>query len=274
MRTSIPWVTISLVTWNGMHWLPACLDSIAEQGLTDWELLIIDNASTDGSGEWLEGRTGEDTRMRLTRSGRNTGYAKAHNRSIRVARGEAILLLNQDVVLDPEFLDAAVAALDADPVIGSVQGRLYRLGPSGERSSSLDTTGLVMHRDRRVVSRDQLRPGGGDGRPAGDVWGADGPAPVYRRAALESARLPRRGGGPEVLDEDFFAQKEDADLAWRLRRLGWTCRYEPAALAWHARTGGDSGGQGLTAGIRANMANPSSSLRVGASTSWMGILRS
>jgi hypothetical protein len=104
--------------------------------------------------------------------------------------------------------------------------------------SVIDTTGLEMHRDRRVVSRDQGRDRAEVGRAPGPVWGADGPVPVYRRAALLEARLPSRGGGSEVLDHDFFAYKEDVDLAWRLRRLGWEAWYEPRALAWHAR--GDS----------------------------------
>ena len=88
-----PRVTISLVTWNGMRWLPGCLDSVVAQTLTDWELLIIDNASVDGSGEWLARWADADPRKRLIREGHNTGHARAHNRSIRVARGAAVLLL-------------------------------------------------------------------------------------------------------------------------------------------------------------------------------------
>jgi GT2 family glycosyltransferase len=250
-----PVITVSLVAWNGMRWLPGCLESLATQSLDGYELLIIDNASTDGSVEWLREQAGRDGRIRLVESDTNTGYARAHNRSIRAAQGDAVLLLNQDVVLDPGFLAAALATLRKHPEAGSVQARLRRLGPYGEPTMTLDTTGLLMHRDRRVVSRDQLRTDAGSERPPAPVWGADGAAPVYRRAALLDARLPRRGGGWEVLDEDFFAQKEDVDLAWRLHRLGWTCRYEPAALAWHARTGGDTGPARFRDAVRANMAN-------------------
>jgi hypothetical protein len=109
-----------------------------------------------------------------------------------------------------------------------------RLGPDGARTQVIDTTGLEMHRDRRVVSRDQGRLAARAARPPGPVWGVDGPAPVLRRAALLRARLPGRSGW-EVLDRDFFAYKEDVDLAWRLRRLGWTAWYEPTARGWHAR---------------------------------------
>jgi GT2 family glycosyltransferase len=95
-----------------------------------------------------------------------------------------------------------------------------------------------MRRDRSVVARRQGEHENAGDLVAGPVWGVDGPAPVYRRAALMEAREPRTGGGWEVLDEDFFMYKEDVDLAWRLRRLGWTTWYEPQALAWHARSAG------------------------------------
>jgi hypothetical protein len=148
-----------------------------------------------------------------------------------------VLLLNQDVELDPGFLRHALAGLDAHPDVAAVQGRLRRLGGPGDRRDVLDSTGLVMDRSRRVVSRDQGRPDGPQHQVAGPVWGVDGPAPVYRMAALLAARLPGTDGRPEILDTSFFAFKEDVDLAWRLRRLGWHAWYEPAALAWHARGG-------------------------------------
>jgi GT2 family glycosyltransferase len=254
-----PAATVSLVTWNGMRWLPACLASVATQTMADYELLVIDNASSDGSAAWLRAQAAADPRIRLVESVENTGYARAHNANIRVARGEAILLLNQDAVLDPGFLEATVGVLRDHPEVGSVQGRLRRLGPGGQPLDILDTTGLVMHRDRRVVSRAQLSRDewpDGAGPAAGPVWGVDGAAPVYRRSALAGARLPRRGGGWEVLDEDFFMYKEDVDLAWRLRRLGWTAWYEPAALAWHARGSGDTGASSLVGVVRANLSNP------------------
>jgi GT2 family glycosyltransferase len=122
--------------------------------------------------------------------------------------------------------------------LAAVQGRLRRLGAGGELTDTIDSTGLVMHRDRRVVARRQGERETEADLVAGSVWGVDGPAPVYLRTALVAAREPRTGGGWEVLDEDFFMYKEDIDLAWRLRLLGWTAWYEPKALAWHARAAG------------------------------------
>jgi GT2 family glycosyltransferase/glycosyltransferase involved in cell wall biosynthesis len=253
-----PLVTVSLVTWQGLRWLPGCLDSLAGQRLAEFELLVLDNASTDGSRAWLEDRARDDGRIRLSVADRNLGFAAGHNRNIARARGEHVLLLNQDVELDPGFLLAAVSALRRDPRIGSVQGRLRRLGGPGLRLDVLDTTGLLMGRDRRAVSRAQGEPDGPAHARAGPVWGVDGPAPVYRRAALEDARVPRRDGTWEVLDEDFFLYKEDVDLAWRLRLLGWRAWYEPSALAWHARGTGGTGATSLLGIARTNQAIPRS----------------
>jgi GT2 family glycosyltransferase len=240
-----------------MQWLPGCVESVRSQELADLELLVLDNSSTDGSVEWLREVASQEPRMSLTASPENLGFATAHNRHIGQARGEYVLLLNQDVELDPAFLREGVAAFRGRPRVAAVQGRLHRLGPDGNRTETLDSTGLVMQRDRRVASRRQgQRPNAGDD-VAGPVWGADGPAPVYRRAALVDAREPRTGGGWEVLDEDFFMYKEDVDLAWRLRLLGWTAWYQPSSVAWHSRTARGPGALSLYAIARQNLSLPS-----------------
>jgi GT2 family glycosyltransferase len=254
--TPAPAVTISLVTFDGRAWLPGLLDSVAAQRLTDFELVVRDNASREGSADLVRARLGADPRARIVETGRNIGYAAAHDLTIAEARGGIVVLLNQDVELDPGFLEAVVAAFERHPGAGSVQARIRRLASPGVRLDVLDTTGLVMARDRRAVSRGHGEPDASAAHVAAPVWGADGPAPAYRRLALEDARLPRAFGSWEVLDRDFFMNKEDVDLAWRLRLLGWEAWYEPAALAWHARGTGDSGATGLRDISRANRAIP------------------
>lgn len=249
-------VTVSLATFNGLKWLRGCFASLATQTLPPIEIFVVDNASTDGTVEWLRAQAERDDRVRLYESPENLGFAKAHNRNIFQAQGEFVCLLNQDVELDEHFLEKAIKPFDLDARIAATQGRLRRLSPDGRRSSVLDSTGLVMRRDRRVVSRSQGEHDGPRYAAPGPVWGADGPAPLYRRSALLDARLPASTGGWEVLDEDFFMYKEDVDLAWRLRRLGWTSWYAPAALAWHARGAGGSRAITLFDEYRAGRAIP------------------
>jgi GT2 family glycosyltransferase len=238
-----PRVTVSLVTFQGERWLPGCIASLDRQDFADVEIIVHDNASRDGTrallGEW----TAREPRLRIHESATNRGFAAGHNASIRAARGEFIVLVNQDTELDEGFLSAIVAAFEAHPEAGSVQPRVRQLAAPGDRLVTLDTTGLIMGRDRRAVSRGQDLPDGPDHQRGEAVWGADGPLPAYRLAALREAALPRPEGSWEVLDEDFFLYKEDVDLAWRLRLLGWTAWYEPSALGWHGR---GSGGTGAT----------------------------
>lgn len=252
-------LTISLVTYNGRRWLPGCLDSVAALNRSDAtaiELIVLDNASTDGTLELLRERLRGDSQARLIESAVNLGFAAAHNRVINEARGAFVLLLNQDVELDAAFAENALAAFGDRPDVAAVQGRIRRLAADGSRLKVLDTTGLSMGRDRRFVSRSQGLPDSAAVAVPGPVFGADGPAPVYRRAALLDARLPRTGGGWEVLDEDFFMYKEDVDLAWRLHLLGWQAWYEPTALAWHARGAGGPAAAGMLAIARSNRTIP------------------
>lgn len=244
------------MTYNGAKWLPDCLASLRAQSLGRLEILVVDNASSDGTVALLRGEMEQDRRVVLIEATENLGFAKAHNRNILAARGDFVCLLNQDIALHERFFEEAVKPFAVDPRIAAVQGRLRRLRDDGRRLNVLDTTGLVMHRDRRAVSRAQGEEDGFRHAVAGPVWGADGPAPVYRRSALFSARVPASSGGWEVLDEDFFMYKEDVDLAWRLRNLGWTAWYQPSALAWHARGAGGTGAKGLVGIARAGRAIP------------------
>ena len=129
-----PLVTVSLVTWNGVPWLPQCLASVCDQTLDEVEVLIVDNGSTDGTVELLEALLGSHD-WRLIRNRRNEGYAAAHDTNLACARGEYALLLNQDVVLDVGFLAAAVRAFGQHPDVAAIQGRLRRLGADGQRSA-------------------------------------------------------------------------------------------------------------------------------------------
>jgi GT2 family glycosyltransferase len=251
-----PLVTVSIVTHNGLRWLRGLFDSLSAQQRVRLEVLIFDNASTDGSVERLRDEARRDARVKVTESADNLGYAAAHNRNLERATGDVVVLSNQDVEFDGHCLERIADAFAGRPELGSVQARVRQLGQQGERQARLDTTGLVMGRDRRVVSRAQGEVDGPQCAEPGLLWGVDGPLAAYRRTALLGARLPRRGGGWEVLDEDFFMYKEDVDLAWRLRRLGWQAWYAPAALAWHARSASGPSGSDWRSIVRRHRATP------------------
>lgn len=235
-----PLVSVSLVAYNGVHWIDACLASVLAQTHPRVEIILLDNASTDGTRDRLVAFAEQYASVRLIQSAENLGFAAAHNRALELARGDFVCLLNQDVILDAEFLREAVRAFENKPDCAAVQGKLCRLGPALDKTNVIDTTGLSMLRNRRVVSRGQGDEDRGQYSQPEEIFGADGPAPIYRTAALRAVRVPRPRGGWEVLDEDFFMYKEDVDLAWRLRLFGWNAVYVPSVMAWHARGAGGS----------------------------------
>ena len=189
------------------------------------DVLVVDNACTDATAE-VAARHGA-RRLGLER---RVSYAAAVNAGVAAAEGDSVLLLNADCVLDPGFLAAAREAL-RDPCIGSVAPKLIRASGMGkaERLSVVDAAGMVVDRRRKNALVGHNEPGDRYSVPA-PAFGGDGAAVLYRRHALDDCAVDGA-----VLDEDFELWAADVDLAWRARVLGWECRYEPRAIAWHVR---------------------------------------
>ncbi|MBI3263069.1 MAG: glycosyltransferase family 2 protein, partial [Acidobacteria bacterium] len=134
--------------------------------------------------------------------------------------------LNPDVVLSPDFVSAMVAAVEPDRQVGSASGKLL----SAVDPRIIDSTGIYMVPSQRHFDRAQGEPDAGQAEQPELVFGCSGAAGFYRREMLEDAAI-----NGEIFDEDFFAYREDADLAWRAQILGWSCLYVPWATALHAR---------------------------------------
>lgn len=238
-------VAINIVTWNGLRYLPELLESIDAQTYRDFVVRVIDNGSDDGTVEYL---AGERPDIMLVRNVKNHGFAAAHNQAIRYAldRWDAnelaeqyTLITNQDILLEPDFLERLVAEADRNPQFGAFSGKLLRA--YGEnmndeylketvRSDRIDTTGLRANRWRRFTDRGAGELDKGQYDQEVDVFGVSGALALYRASALADACC--RG---EYFDEVFFSYREDVDLAWRLRNLGWGARYVPEAVAYHHR---------------------------------------
>jgi GT2 family glycosyltransferase len=216
-------VTVGIVTWNSASVLARCLDAVRAQTHMPLELLVGDNASTDGTRAMVTARTRPEERVEFER---NLGFSAAHNRLIARSRGEYYLALNPDVVLDDAFVAILAATLAASPRAGAASGKLLRADDRGV----LDSTGIVMHRSQRHFDRGAGERDAGQFDREEPVFGVSGAAAFYRRAMLEETKV-----GDEYFDEDFFAYREDADLAWRAQLMGWDCLYVPAARAEHVR---------------------------------------
>ena len=267
-------VSINILSYNDKSFIKKAIASAVQQSYPCIEILIIDNASPGQSGKIVEKEIGnwkkqrEDllkelysdknypVEIRLIKNSENRGFAAGHNQAIRECSGDFILCLNSDAILEKNYVEQALKCFNGSKV-GAVQGKILRYDfrknevkkDSASGKNIIDTVGLVMLKNRRVIAKAQGELDKGQYEKEEEIFGPDGAVPIYRRKALEDVKLPpfnpsfRKGKKNEIgeyFDNDFFIYKEDVDLAWRLRLYGWKMIYQPKAVAYHGRGAGDS----------------------------------
>lgn len=217
MSNTKPTVTISLLTWNGEQYLPWLLKSLAAQTYSNWELLVLDNASNDRSVDIVREH---QPKARIVKQKNNIGFSRANNLIINWSDSDYVFVLNQDIILDKDYIAKLVEFMENNKSAASCAGKMmYWDFASGEKTKTIDSFGLKIDRRREVVNAYQ-------GKKDFDldnqeVFGLSATATIYRRKALDSIAQEADGKHLEYFDEDFFAYKEDIDLAWRLRLFGW-----------------------------------------------------
>ena len=221
----MPRLSVVVVSWNAADRLPAMLAGLREQDVDDLELVVVDNASVDGSIEVVEAQWPTAVIERLDR---NSGFAAAASRGFELSSGEAVALLNYDVVLGPGYYERCLHELAARPDLGSVQGLLLR--PGGR---AVDSAGHSVSRGRWFRNRGENRPAPAGGLVPADVFGVTGAAGVYRRAMLVDVSEVTGG----LFDPIFFAYLEDVDLDYRARWRGWESAVVDGATGEHERSG-------------------------------------
>jgi len=219
-------VTVGIVSWNSARVIEACIASVRAQTYAAITLRVADNASTDETRKLLERLTKPGERQYFAE---NRGFSAAHNVLIASTNDAFYLALNPDVVLQPDFIARLIDAMGRQPRAGSATGKLLRFGETNGLAI-IDSTGILMLPSQRHLDRGADREDRNQFALREEVFGASGAAALYRREMLEDTRV-----AGEYFDEDFFAYREDADLAWRAQLLGWSCLYVPEAVARHGR---------------------------------------
>ncbi len=178
-------VSIVILNYNGEKLLKTCLDSILELSWKDKEVIIIDNASTDGSVEFVLKHYAVSGAVRVIANKENSGYAGGANQAINVSRGEFVMILNPDIVFEQDYLDVLMERFKKDEKIGAIIGKLrkYDFGRN-EKTNLIDSAGLLMFRNRRCVDRGQGEEDCGQYDSAEEVFGVTGACPLYRRRSL------------------------------------------------------------------------------------------
>src|SRR5215471_17503920 len=222
-------VTVTVVTYNSGRFIKRCLESVLEQKYENFEVVIVDNASTDGTVDILEQFA---DRCRIYYNDDNIGFAAAQNQAIALSQAEWILTLNPDVLLMPDFIQALVEAGQLDPKGGTVCGKLLTIRATFDlpEKQLVDSTGIYFTPTLRHLDRGSQEVDNGHYLSFEYVFGATAAAALYRRAMIEDISIQG-----EFFDPDFFVYREDADVAWRAQLLGWRCLYTPLARGYHVR---------------------------------------
>jgi GT2 family glycosyltransferase len=210
-------VDIVIPNWNGSRWLQQCLPSIFAQSFRDFEVILVDNGSTDESVDWVRAQF---PRVQIIRNKQNLGFGAATNQGIIATCSPYVATLNNDTQVAATWLESLVQAAERDPGVGMWASKMVY----AEHPETIDSTGICL--DKCGVAWDRL--GGEPDRAYADepreIFGPCGGAALYSRELLDNVGL---------IDEDFFAYLEDVDLAWRARLAGWRCQYVPTAVVHH-----------------------------------------
>lgn len=222
-------VSVTIVTYNSGRFIRRCLESVLAQKYANKEIIVIDNASTDGTIDILE--QFED-RCQIVYNEENLGFAAAQNQAIALASGEWVMTLNPDVLLLAGFMQALVDAGHIHPRIGSVCGKLLTMRATFDIPDRplVDSTGIYFTPMLRHLDRGSQEVDNGHFLQYEYVFGASAAAALYRRRMIEDVAI-----GGEFFDPDFFVYREDADVSWRAQLLGWRCIYTPHARGYHVR---------------------------------------
>jgi GT2 family glycosyltransferase len=215
-----PKVCVVILNLNGRHHLADCLGTLAGQTWRDFEVILVDNGSTDGSADWVEEYFPQ---VRVIRNETNLGFAGGNNQAIRASKSEYIATLNNDTRVHAGWLAELVAVAEKDLSIGMCSSKML----FADRPQIINTTGICLDPvgiawDRRGGESDDDQ----EPEPV-EVFGACAGAALYRRAMLDQIGL---------FDESFLAYLGDVDLAWRGRLAGWRCMYVPASRVLHVHS--------------------------------------
>ncbi len=213
-----PAVSIIVPNLNGRSMLETCLDSLWRQEYKDFEVVVVDNGSVDGSLDYLESLT--DARLQLVRLSENRGFAGGCNAGIRRARGRYVATLNNDAEAEAGWLGALVAAMEQAPDIGMAASKILFAKDRGR----IDKVGHLIYLDGLNHGRGSGEVDRGQFEKVEEVLFPDGAAALYRAEMLDQIGL---------FDERFFAYGDDADLGLRGRLAGWGSVYVPTARVYH-----------------------------------------
>ncbi|WP_029192299.1 glycosyltransferase family 2 protein [Paenibacillus harenae] len=226
----MPTVSVCIVTFNSEKDIEDCLKAVFKQSHPIESIIVIDNASFDGTAKYVQQYA---EKVHFIANDVNNGFAGGQNQAIRQTLSDYVLVLNPDVTLSPSYVAEIIEVMEREPRIGSATGKLV----FADNPAIMDSAGIGMKRNRQGYDLAAGEPSA-NWNESRSIFGVSGAAAVYRSAMIKDIAMEG-----QFFDEDFFAYKEDVDVAWRAQKLGWTSYYVATAHAAHHR-GWKKGGRG------------------------------
>lgn len=217
-------VSVIIVTIGAKDYLKSCLDSISTQSYLPSETIVIDNSLRP---DFIHGINRLYPSVKTFTGSENLFYAAGLNKGINLSKGEFILCLNDDVILDRNFLQEALKGFLIREDIGMVSGKILR-----RDKKTIDSTGLFLSTWRTAKERGYGKTDSAEFKKNGFIFGASGAAGIYRRKMLDEIKDING-----YFDSGLRMFYEDLDISWRANKRGWRAYYVPGALAYHVRGG-------------------------------------
>jgi GT2 family glycosyltransferase len=217
-------VSIVIVTIGIKNYLWSCLDSIKAQSYPNLEVIVINNSSEPGFSFKISAYSDS---IKVYTSSQNLFYSASLNKGIELSQGKFVLCLNDDVILDKEFISEALKGFSVRDNIGMVSGKILR-----QDKLTLDSTGLFLSVFRFAKERGYGKLDSGQFEKSGFIYGVNGAVAFYRKLMLEEIK-----DGEDYFDSRFRMFYEDLDISWRANNRGWFGYYIPQARAYHVRGG-------------------------------------
>lgn len=220
MHTTLPLVSIIIVNWNGLADLKSCLASLKKVKYPNLETIIVDNGSNDGSQQYIKSQKSKVKNVTLIQNTSNVGYAEGNNIGYRKAKGQYLLLLNNDTVIENDFLTPLVEKMDSDSAIAGVQPIILQF-PNKKLIDSIGsyfiTTGFLYHLGHNKPDQKKYQ------KP-NDVFSMKGACMLLRKSVIDKVGL---------FDTDYFAYFEETDLCMRIWISGSKIVYLPQSTIYH-----------------------------------------
>ncbi len=207
-------VTVIIPNFNGMAFLPGCIESLRRQSFRQFDILVVDNGSSDGSAEWLE-----EQEIRTLRLAENQGFAGGVNRGIEACDSEYVILLNNDTQVLDGFVSELVRGIEESERLFSVGAMMIRADDHTKIDSAGDGLTVLGWAYQRGADQDVTMH-----LSERDVFATCAGAAIYRKKILDEIGL---------FDEMHFAYLEDIDICYRARLAGYFSRYCPTAQVYH-----------------------------------------